>query len=77
MFERLAVILAVFLQAAGLVWYVSTLHNNVELSMREIARHEVRIAKLEETSQQQALTMARIDENIKSIRSTLEQMAAK
>ncbi len=74
--ERVAIIIGISLQFGGLVWYVSTLDNNVETNAREIARHEISINKLEDTAQSQALMSARIDENIKAIRETLEKMAA-
>tara|TARA_B100001939_G_C16732634_1_gene526165 strand:- start:360 stop:593 length:234 start_codon:yes stop_codon:yes gene_type:complete len=76
MMERVAIIIGISLQFGGLVWYVSTLDNNVETNAREIARHEISINKLEDTAQSQALMSARIDENIKAIRETLEKMAA-
>jgi len=76
MMERIAIIIGISLQFGGLVWYVSTLDNNVETNAREIARHEISINKLEDTAQSQALMSARIDENIKAIRETLEKMAA-
>lgn len=76
MIERAAIIIGISLQFGGLVWYVSTLDNNVEVNAREIARHEISINKLEDTAQSQALMSARIDENIKAIRETLEKMAA-
>jgi len=74
--ERAAIIIAISAQFGGLVWYVSTLDNNVDTNTREIARHEISIGKLEDTAQSQALMSARIDENIKAIRETLEKMAA-
>jgi hypothetical protein len=77
MIERAAIIIGISLQFGGLVWYVSTLDNSVETNAREIARHEISINKLEDTAQSQALMSARIDENIKAIRDTLEKMAAK
>ena len=74
--EKAAIIIAISVQFGGLVWYVSTLDNSVEANAREIARHEISINKLEDTAQSQALMSARIDENIKAIRETLEKMAA-
>jgi len=67
-------ILAIILQTIALVWYVSSLDSNVETNTREIARHEVRLMQLEETTQQQAVLLGRIDENIKSIRDAVELM---
>lgn len=74
--EKAAIIIAISVQFGGLVWYVSTLDNGVDVNAREIARHEISINKLEDTAQSQALMSARIDENIKAIRETLEKMAA-
>lgn len=74
--EKAAIIIAISVQFGGLVWYVSTLDNSVDVNAREIARHEISINKLEDTAQSQALMSARIDENIKAIRETLEKMAA-
>lgn len=68
-------ILAIVMQTIALVWYVSSLDNNVEINAREIARHEVRIQAIEKTSQDQAITLARIDENLNAIRDIVETMA--
>ena len=43
---------------------------------REIVRHDVRIQALETVVQTQALTLARIDENIKSIRVMMEKSSS-
>jgi len=67
-------ILAIVMQTIALVWYVSNLDSNVEANTREIARHEVRLMQLEETTQEQAILLGRIDENIKSIRDAVELM---
>lgn len=73
----LALVGAILLQTVAVVWYMAGLDNSVETNMREIARHEIRIANLETTAQELSLMNARIDENIKSIRLTLEKMANK
>jgi len=74
--EKVALIIAISLQVGGVVWYVSTLGSDVDENATNIARHEISIDKLENTAQAQALMSARIDENIKAIRETLEKMAA-
>jgi len=56
---------------------VSSLDNNVKNNTKEILRQEVRLERLETVVQSQALTLARIDENIKSIRIMMEAMNAK
>lgn len=67
-------VLAIILQTAGLVWYMSTLDSNVTVNAREIARHEIRINEIEKTSQMQAVMLGRIDENIKAIREAVVSM---
>lgn len=73
--EKIGILLAVFVQAAGVIWYVSMLASGVDENTRNIARHEITIQKLEDTTQSQAIMSARIDENIQQIRMTLEKMA--
>jgi hypothetical protein len=65
-------VIAIICQTVALVWYVSSLDNSVKNNTREILRHEVRIETLDKIVQTQALTLARIDENIKSIRLMME-----
>ena len=61
--------------ASGFV--ITPLDTSVKNNTREILRQEVRIERLETVVQGQALTLARIDENIKSIRIMMEKMNAK
>ena len=68
-------LLAIAVQTVGLVWYMSTLDATVETNAREIARHEIRINEVEKTAQLQAVSLGRIDENIKAIRNMVEVMA--
>lgn len=70
-------ILAIVGQTVALVWYVSSLDNNVENNQRELIRHETRIEALEKIVQSQAVTLGRMDENIKAIRNSVEKMANK
>jgi hypothetical protein len=70
----ITLVIAIVCQTIALVWYVSSLDNNVKNNTREILRQEVRIEGLEKIVQSQALTLARIDENIKSIRLMMEEM---
>jgi len=68
----LTFILAIIGQTIALVWFVSSLNSSIESNTRDIMRHEARINTLEKVVQQQAVTMGRIDENIKSIRMMME-----
>jgi len=70
-------VVAIVIQTVSLVWYVSQLDGSVENNTRDLVRHETRLLSLENVVQKQAITMARIDENIKAIRSSLEKMVDK
>lgn len=68
----LTFVLAIIGQTIALVWFVADLNNDIQTNTREIVRHETRLIALENIVQAQAVTMARIDENIKSIREMME-----
>ena len=68
----LTFVLAILAQTVALVWFVSSLNSAIESNTRDLMRHEARINTLEQVVQQQAVTMGRIDENIKSIRLMME-----
>jgi len=72
---QMSFLIGVVLQTIALVWYVSSLDNNVQNNTRDIVRHEIRIKNLETLVHNQALISARIDENIKSISKSVEKMA--
>ena len=65
-------ILAIIAQSVGVVWFVSGLEASVNTNVRDIARHEIRIAEIEKTQQAMAVLNGRIDENIKAIREMME-----
>jgi hypothetical protein len=69
----LTFVLAIVGQTIALVWFVADLNNDIQTNTREIVRHETRLIALENIVQTQAITMARIDENIKSIREMMEE----
>jgi len=71
----ISIIVGFIMQFAGFVWWTSQLDSRVEVNTSEIIRLEVRTDKLEEIVQSQAVTLGRMDENIKSIRVILEGMA--
>jgi hypothetical protein len=70
----LTFVVAIFIQTVSLVWYVSSLDNTIKNNEKELLRQDVRINSLEGVVQSQALTLARIDENIKSIRLMMENV---
>ena len=65
-------LVGILFQTGALVWYVSSLASAIELNARDISRHEVRITNLTTIMQSQAVTLGRMDENIKSIRDMME-----
>ena len=71
----LTFVVAIFLQTVSLVWYVSSMDNNIKNNEKELLRQDVRLGSLEDVVQSQALTLARIDENIKSIRIMMERVS--
>ena len=68
-------LLAIVLQTVALIWFVATLRNDVDTNQKEIVRLEIRTSGLEQSVQSQAVTLGRIDENIKTIRLILDTMA--
>ena len=72
----LTFVVAIFIQTVSLVWYVSSMDNAIKNNEKELLRQDVRVSTLEGVVQAQALTLARIDENIKSIRIRLNEGCA-
>jgi len=68
-------ILAIVMQTIALIWFVATLRNDVDINKTSIIKLETRTDKIEESVQTQAVTLARIEENLKSIRIILEGIA--
>lgn len=71
----LSIIFAVIIQTVTLVWFIAGLTASIDRNSRDIIRHETRIESLETSVQNQAISVARMDENIQAIRQMLEQMA--
>jgi hypothetical protein len=70
----ISLIFALVVQAAAIVWTVSSMSSTLEQNSIEIVRLDARTTSLEKIVQEQAVAMARIDENIKAIRQYVEQM---
>lgn len=70
-------VLAIVAQTLSLVWYISSLDSAVKANARDLIRNETRIESLEDIVQTQAVTLGRMDENIKAIRNSVEKMASK
>jgi hypothetical protein len=59
------------------IWFFADLQNDVAVNKERIIRDEARIEILEKSVQNQAVSMARIDENIKAIRTMAEHWSDK
>jgi aminoglycoside phosphotransferase family enzyme len=70
----ISLIFALIIQAAAIVWTVSNMSSTIDRNAIEIVRLDARTSSLEKIVQEQAVAMARIDENIKAIRQYVEQM---
>ena len=68
-------LLGLITQAAAIVWTVSMMMADIQQNTEKLIAFSERVNKVEGMVQSQAVSMARIDENIKAIRSSVEQMA--
>ena len=70
-------ILAIAAQTVALIWFVATLRNDVDNNSVRLDRvetvYDTRIGSLENIVQNQAVMLARIDENLKAIREAVER----
>jgi len=68
-------IVAIIIQTFSIGWFMSDMGNRIEQNTKDIARQEVLVNTMREQSQNHAIALARIDENLKVIREALEKMA--
>ena len=73
----ITLIFGLLVQGAAIVWTVSMMMSDIDNNREEIIVLEKRIGRIEVSVQNQAVSLARIDENIKAIRSSVEKMANK
>ena len=70
-------LLGLMTQAAAIVWTVSMMMADIQQNTEKLINFSERVNRVEVMVQSQAISMARIDENIKAIRKSVEQMASK
>lgn len=70
----LTLIFGLIVQGAAIVWTVSMMMSDIEGNAEEINELNMRMSRMENSVQNQAISLARIDENIKAIRSSVEFM---
>jgi len=73
----LTLILGLLIQAAAIVWTVSTMTSDIEVNASKIVELQQRMGRVEDAVHGQAVSMARIDENIKAIRMSVEKMVVR
>ena len=71
----ITLIFGLLVQGAAIVWTVSMMMSDIEDNSEDIVAIEQRMGRLEDSVQSQAVALARIDENINAIRSSVEKMA--
>ena len=71
----ITLIFGLLVQGAAIVWTVSMMMSDIEANREDIIAIEERMGRVEASVQRQAIALARIDENIKAIRSSVEKMA--
>jgi len=69
-------LLGLMTQAAAIVWTVSMMMADIQQNTEKLIGFSERVSKVENMVQSQAVSMARIDENIQHIRGAVEKMAA-
>jgi hypothetical protein len=70
----LTIILALAVQVITFINYMSDLDNGVAINSKDISNHADRLAALEASVQSQAISLARIDENIGHIRVAVDRV---
>lgn len=70
----LTLIFGLVVQGAAIVWTVSMMMSDIDRNAAAITNLDFRVEKIEGLVQSQAIAMARIDENIKAIRKSVELM---
>ena len=68
-------LLGLMTQAAAIVWTVSMMMADIQQNTEKLIGFSERVSKVENMVQSQAVSMARIDENIQHIRGAVERMA--
>jgi len=71
----LTVLVGLGVQAVAIIWSASMMYSDIQANANEIAKISVRTLALEKAVQDQAVSLARIDENIKAIRKSVDSIA--
>ena len=70
-------IFGLVVQGAAIVWTVSMMMSDIHRNAEDIDAMQMRVGSLEDSSQDQAVAFARIEENTKSIMAAIERLATR
>ena len=73
----ISLIFGLLVQGAAIVWTVSMMMSDIDTNQADINELNARVLRVEDAVHEQAISMARIDENIKAIRKAVETMASR
>ena len=73
----ISLIFGLLVQGAAIVWTVSMMMADIDTNQDDINELNARILRVEDAVHEQAISMARIDENIKAFRKAVEAMASR
>lgn len=73
----ITLIFGLLVQGAAIVWTVSMMMADIDTNQEDITELSSRMLRVEDAVHDQAVSMARIDENIKAIRKAVEAMASR
>ncbi len=68
-------LLGLITQAGAIVWTVSMMMSDIDRNTQSISTVNMRLGEVEDNVHMNDIATARIDENIKAIRSAVEKMA--
>ena len=71
---NLSQVLAIGAQTVALIWFFAALDSGVKSNREMNIKQDAKIESLEKIVQNQAVTMAHMDENVKAIREAIETM---
>lgn len=73
----ITLIIGLITQGAAIVWVVSMMYGDIESNTKKLSEFQKRLDKIDDMVFDQAVAMARIDENIKAIRDDVHKMATR
>ena len=73
----ITLIIGLITQGAAIVWVVSMMYGDIESNTQKLIEFQKRLDKIDDMVFDQAVAMARIDENIKAIRDDVHKMATR